>query len=140
VRRPAAPIRLLVHEEPDVSVARVRVRELARRERFSEGRAGALTTAVSEIAQNIVVHAGAGELSLTVIEERGRRGILVVARDPHPGIANVDEAMRDGYSTSGGLGLGLSSAKRLVDEFTLASAPGEGTTITMKKWRDAPDE
>jgi serine/threonine-protein kinase RsbT len=134
---PVAPvaIRVPVREEPDVAIARTRARELARREGFSEGRLGALATAVTEVARNIVVHAGKGEVLLAVVEERGRRGILVVARDGARGIPDVELAMRDGYSTrGGGLGLGLPSARRLMDEFTLTSAVGEGTTVTMKKW------
>jgi serine/threonine-protein kinase RsbT len=129
-----ASIRVPIREEPDVAVARGHAQRLAREQGFPEPRAAALATAVSEIARNIVVHAGAGELLLQVVEDRGRRGIVVVARDDHPGIADVAEAMEDGYSTSTGLGLGLPSARRLVDEFTLVSAPGEGTTVTMKKW------
>lgn len=128
-------IRVPVREEPDVAVARARARDLARAEGFPEGRLGALQTAITEVARNIVVHAGAGEIVLSVVEERGRRGILVVARDSARGIADVELAMRDGFSTrGGGLGLGLPSARRLMDEFTLESAVGEGTTVTMKKW------
>jgi serine/threonine-protein kinase RsbT len=105
---------------------------------FGEAPTEAIATAVTEVARNIVVHAGAGEVLLDVVEERGRRGILVVARDPAPGIASVEDAMKDGWSTSRGLGLGLPSARRLMDEFTIASALGEGTTVTMRKWAQAP--
>jgi serine/threonine-protein kinase RsbT len=132
---PAGAIRVPVREESDVAIARVRARDLARREGFPEGRLGALATAVTEVARNIVVHAGAGEVLLAVVAEGGRRGILVVARDAARGIPDVELAMRDGYSTQGGgLGLGLPSARRLMDEFTLVTAVGEGTTVTMKKW------
>jgi serine/threonine-protein kinase RsbT len=127
--------RVPVREEADVAIARTRARDLARREGFPEGRVGALATAVTEVARNIIVHAGTGDVLLAVVEERGRRGILVVARDAAHGIPDVELAMRDGYSTrGGGLGLGLPSARRLMDEFTLVSAVGEGTTVTMKKW------
>jgi len=135
--RPPAEIRVPVHEECDVAVARARARALAREEGFPANRSEALATAISEIARNIVVHAGAGEIVLATVIHRGRRGIRVVARDDHPGIADVDRAMRDGYSTRGGLGLGLPGARRLVDEFTLESAPGRGTTVTMTKWLHA---
>jgi serine/threonine-protein kinase RsbT len=135
---PSAALRVPVREEADVAVARGRARELARDEGFSEGRAAAVATAVTEVARNIVVHAGAGEILLAVVEERGgRRGIVVVARDESRGIADVEEAMTDGYSTSDGLGLGLPSARRLMDEFTLVSEVGRGTTVTMKKWAHA---
>ena len=129
-----APIRLEIREEPDVSVARRRAHDLAVRSGFSRGAAGAIATAVSEVASNIVVHAGKGEILLHVTVERGRRGLVVVARDDHPGIADVAVAMQDGYSTRGSLGLGLPSARRLMDDFALVSAPGAGTTVTMKKW------
>lgn len=137
--RPAGggPIRLPVREEPDVALARARARELARGEGFRSGAAGALATAVTEIARNLVVHAGGGDVLLEVVEDRGRRGVLVVARDAGPGIPDMEAAMRDGYSTSGGLGMGLPGARRLMDEFAIRSAPGEGTTVTMKKWAHA---
>lgn len=133
-------IRVPVREEADVFVARARARELAARQGFPDRRAAALATAVSEVARNIVRHAGAGEVLLEVAREGGRRGVVVVARDEDPGIADVEAAMRDGYSTGGGLGLGLPGARRLMDEFTLESAAGRGTTVTMKKWADDLDE
>ncbi len=133
-------IRVPVREEADVFVARARARELAARQGFPDGRAAALATAVSEVARNIVLHAGAGEVLLDVAREGGRHGVVVVARDEDPGIADVEAAMRDGYSTAGGLGLGLPGARRLVDEFTLESAVGRGTTVTMKKWAHDLDE
>jgi serine/threonine-protein kinase RsbT len=134
------PIRLPVREEWDVVMARKSARELALREGFPEGRMGALATAVTEVTRNIVVHAGAGEVLIAVVEERGRRGVLVVARDDHPGMADVEQAMKDGYSSAPtrSLGLGLPSARRLMDEFSIESELGKGTTVTMKKWaRDA---
>jgi serine/threonine-protein kinase RsbT len=130
----AGAIHLPVHHECDVIIARKHARELALREGFSEGAAGAIATAVSELARNIVVHARGGEVLLEVVEERGRRGIAVVARDEAPGIADVELAMKDGWSTGKGLGLGLPSAKRLMDELTVESVPGKGTTVTAKKW------
>ncbi|HTP29013.1 MAG TPA: anti-sigma regulatory factor [Anaeromyxobacteraceae bacterium] len=131
--------RLFICEEPDVVAAQLRARELALEEGFSRGAAGAIATAVSEVARNIIVHAGCGEILLSVTLERSRRAILVIAKDQCPGIADVERAMQDGFSTKGGLGLGLPSAKRLMDEFALASAVGEGTTVTMRKWTDVPD-
>jgi serine/threonine-protein kinase RsbT len=129
--------RVPVREESDVFLARAAARELALGEGFPDARAAAIATAVTEVAWNIVVHAGAGEVLLAVVEDLGRRGILVVARDEDPGIRDVEEAMRDGFSTAHGLGLGLPSARRLMDEFTLESAIGKGTTVTMKKWAHA---
>lgn len=129
-------VRVAVREEIDVVVARRCVRELGRELRLADSAVESLATAVSEIARNIVVHAGAGELVLGVVRAGARRGILVVARDDGPGIADIDRAMEDGYTTSDGLGLGLASARRLVDDFDLASNPaaGAGTTVTMKQW------
>ena len=133
-------MRLPIREEADVSVARTRTRQLALQEGFDDARAAAITTAVSEVAWNIVVHAGAGEIVLDVVTERGRRTLTAVARDGHPGIADVEAAMRDGHSTRGGLGLGLPSARRLVDEFEIRSAVGRGTAVTLKKWAHDADE
>jgi serine/threonine-protein kinase RsbT len=133
-------MRFSIREEADVSVARTRARQLAVQEGFPAGRAGAIATAVSEVAWNIVVHAGMGEVLLEVVTEGGRRALVAVARDGHPGIADVEAAMRDGHSTGRGLGLGLPSARRLVDEFEIRSAPGDGTTVTLKKWAHDPDE
>jgi serine/threonine-protein kinase RsbT len=133
-------MRVPIREEADVSVARTRTRLLAMQEGFDDARAAAIATAVSEVAWNIVVHAGAGEIVLDVVTERGRRALTAVARDGHPGIADVEAAMRDGHSTRGGLGLGLPSARRLVDEFEIRSAVGQGTTVTLKKWVHDADE
>lgn len=135
--RPPVPLRVPILEESDVAVARARAHALALAEGFRESRAAALATAVSEVARNVVVHAGAGEIVLDVIEQGGRRGVVVISRDEEPGIRDVAAAMRDGYSTSSGLGLGLPGARRLVDEFTLVSAVGHGTTVTLKKWAHA---
>lgn len=128
-------IRLAIREEADVAAARRAAHALALEEGFPAARAAAVATAVSEIARNIVVHAGCGEVAIEAVEEGGRRGISVVARDDQPGIADVDRAMADGYTTGRGLGLGLPSARRLMDEFRLESAPGKGTRVFMRKWR-----
>ena len=132
-------VRMTLREDADVVMARARARELALREGFPENRAAAIATAVSEVAWNIVLHAGVGEILVGVADEGGRRGIVVIARDEEPGIRDVAGAMEDGWSTSRGLGLGLPSARRLMDEFTLVSAIGTGTTITMKKWAHAAE-
>jgi serine/threonine-protein kinase RsbT len=131
--RPAA--RVHVRHESDVAAARACVRELGRREGLSGASTEALATAVSEVTRNILVHAREGELQVSVVEEAGRgRALLVIALDRGPGIADIALAMKDGFTTGAGLGLGLGGAQRLVDEFDIASATGEGTTIVMKKW------
>jgi anti-sigma regulatory factor (Ser/Thr protein kinase) len=126
-------IHVPIRQEADVAVARQAVRSLAPRAALSNSATHALTTAVSEIAYNIAIHAGAGELVVRVVDEP-RRGLVVIARDAGPGIADVERAMQDGFSTARGLGLGLSSAQRLVDDFELVSARNRGTTVTLKKW------
>jgi serine/threonine-protein kinase RsbT len=129
------PGRLAVSDQWDVVVARRLVRDLARQAGLSESSMHALETAISEIVQNIVTHAMRGDVSLDIVEDRGRRGVVVVARDDGPGIAEPSRAMQDGYSTTRSLGLGLSSARRLVDEFDLVSEVGRGTTVVLKKWQ-----
>ena len=125
---------LQLRDEWDVPVARRRARELAETHGLPLSAAEALVTAVSEVARNAVVHAGGGELLLGTRERDGRMAIVAIARDTGPGISNVEDAMRDGYSTGTGLGLGLPSARRLVDEFELRSTIGEGTTVCLQKW------
>ncbi|MGH2625431.1 MAG: ATP-binding protein, partial [Anaerolineales bacterium] len=83
---------------------------------------------------NILLYAGTGEILLRPVIQGERRGLVIVAEDHGPGIPDVGLALQDGYSTSGGLGLGLPGAKRLMDEFDITSANGKGTTVTMKKW------
>jgi serine/threonine-protein kinase RsbT len=127
-------ISIEIEQDRDIVRARHTGRELAAILGFSNTDQTLLATAISEVARNIVSYAGRGAIVLSCIEEQGRRGILITARDEGPGIDNPELAARDGYSTKKGLGVGLPGAKRLVDEFDLASAPGVGTTVTLKKW------
>jgi serine/threonine-protein kinase RsbT len=96
-----------------------------------------LATAISEVARNITTYAGEGEVALRVLNTGSRQGIEVVASDDGPGIADVELAMQDGYTTGNGLGLGLPGARRLVDEFDLRTEPGTGTSIRLIKWTRA---
>lgn len=130
---------LFISDASDVDWARHSAREMGMREGLTEERAVALATAVSEVARNIVVHAGKGEISFRPVANGGRRGIRVVASDRGPGIADIARAMEDGYSTKGSLGLGLSGAKRLVDEFEIESVVGAGVTITLTQWDKGDD-
>jgi serine/threonine-protein kinase RsbT len=91
--------------------------------------------AVSEMGHNIIAHAGHGEIILSLVQRDGRRGVVIVASDEGPGIPDVGRALLDGYSTSGGLGMGLPGARRLMDEFEISSQVGKGTTVVMKKWQ-----
>jgi serine/threonine-protein kinase RsbT len=134
---PEVLVRVSIRDESDVVVARRRTRELASQQRLSEAAAEALATAVTEIARNIVVHAGSGEILFGLIVDAPRRGVIVTARDTGPGIPRIEQAMQDGFSTRGGLGFGLPGARRLVDEFEIESKVGEGTTVTLRKWASA---
>ncbi len=131
----ASELKLRVENESDIVAARQRGRELAASIGFSATEQTLIATAISEIARNIIAYAKRGDVALDIVEQPGRRGVRVVASDEGPGIENLELAMRDGYSTGRSLGMGLPGAKRLMDEFHIASAPGKGTTVTMKKWR-----
>lgn len=123
-----------VSSDTDVVVARQRGRALAAMLGFSPIQQTLIATAISEIARNIVQHAQQGEILLSTVQRGRSRGIVVAARDQGPGIRDVELALQDGYSTGGGLGLGLSGAKRLMDELEIQSEVGKGTTVVMKKW------
>jgi serine/threonine-protein kinase RsbT len=94
-----------------------------------------LITAASELARNTLVHGGGGDMYLEVVQEGARRGVKVTFVDEGPGIPNVDLAMKEGFTTGGGLGLGLSGSKRLVDSFEIESKPGKGTKVTIIRWK-----
>ena len=127
-------VRVGVRIDADVVTARQAAREVATRLGFSTTDVTLIATAVSEIARNIVRFADSGEVVVTELQEP-RKGISIVARDAGPGIPDVEQALQDGYSTYQGLGLGLPGARRLMDEFAVASETGRGTTVTMTKWR-----
>lgn len=115
--------------------ARQRGRAMALKSDFSPGSATLIATAISELARNILLYAGRGEIHLQPLERGLRRGIAVTARDHGPGIPDVGQALEDGYSTSGRLGLGLPGVRRLMDEFDVASGIGIGTTVKAVKWK-----
>lgn len=131
----AEELRIPVTTDVDVVNARQRGRELAAQAGFSSGDQTVIAAAISEIARNILNYAKRGEVVLSVVTNGDRQGVIVVARDQGPGIPDVQRALEDGYSTSGGLGLGLPGARRLMDDFDVTSSVGQGTTVTMKKWR-----
>jgi serine/threonine-protein kinase RsbT len=124
-----------IRHESDVVVARQAGRELATKIGFAGSDLTLIATAISEIARNIVTYASRGEITLSAVEDTARRGICIVAQDYGPGITDIEQAMRDGFSTGRSLGLGLPGARRLMDEFEIESAPGQGTTVTMRKWK-----
>ncbi len=130
----AAELVVTIASDTDIVLARQEGRRLASGLGFSSGDLTVIAAAISEIARNVLEYAGRGEVLLRLIEQRGQRGICVVVRDEGPGIPDVGLAVQDGFSTSGGLGLGLPGARRLMDEFEVHSEPGRGTTVTMRKW------
>ena len=123
-----------VRSEADIVFARQKGRELAAALGFRSTDLTLIATAISELAHNIVLYARRGRIVVKRIERNGGRGIMVVARDDGPGIPNVAQALQSGFSTSGGLGLGLPGVRRLTDEFDIVSAVGRGTIVTVKKW------
>jgi serine/threonine-protein kinase RsbT len=130
-----AECRVPIKSERDIVVARQRGRALATKIGFSISDATLIATAISELARNIVSYAGEGMIAMNAIYNSEREGLLIVASDEGPGIADIPRAMRDGFSTSGSLGIGLPGVRRLMDEFELASQPGAGTIVTVKKWK-----
>ena len=132
---PDAAERIAIDSDADVVTARQRARALAISLDMPSTDQTLLATAISEIARNITTYAVRGEVFLELVRDaHGRRGVKVIARDEGPGIADLERALTDGYTTGGGLGLGLPGARRLVDEFDIQTAPGEGTRITVTKW------
>jgi serine/threonine-protein kinase RsbT len=132
---PDAAERIAIESDADVVTARQRARALARGLEMPSTDQTLLATAISEIARNITTYAQRGEVLIDLVRDaNGRRGVRVIARDEGPGIADLERALTDGYTTGGGLGLGLPGARRLVDDFDIQSAPGEGTTVTLIKW------
>lgn len=127
-------ILVLIRSNLDIVTARQQGRTLAARTGFDATDATLIATAISELARNIVSYAGQGEIILRIVENTPAKGLMIISRDSGPGIRSVDDAMRDGYSTSGGLGLGLPGIRRLVDEFTIESALGRGTTVRVMMW------
>jgi len=126
--------RVAISSAADIVTARQRGRAMATELGFNGSDLTLIATAISEIARNIVAHAESGEICLTALNQNGRDGILIVAHDEGPGIADVKRAMQYGYSTAKGLGVGLPGAKWLMDEFEIESKVGNGTKVTMKKW------
>jgi serine/threonine-protein kinase RsbT len=129
-------IQVPIHSDQDIVIARHKGRTLAVSLSFSPGEATLIALAISELARNIVTYAKKGEIRLQALNgTASRRGVRVVAHDDGPGIPDLDQAMRDGFSTSGSLGLGLPGVRRLVDEFKIETARNRGTTVTVTKWK-----
>lgn len=123
-----------IQSDSDIVLARQQARNLAKELGFSASDLVVIATALSELARNIVQYARCGEIILSRVEHGSRRGFVIIARDQGPGIADIEQAMQDGYSTGGGLGLGLPGTRRLMDEFEITSSVGQGTTVRTTKW------
>jgi serine/threonine-protein kinase RsbT len=128
-------VRVPITTDADLVAARAEGRAMAERLGFPRPDPTLIATAISEVARNIVVHVGRGEIVLKPFEDAGRYGLVVIARDDGPGIRDVEAAVRDDYSARGGLGLGLPGVRRLMDAFEIESSADSGTTVTMTKWR-----
>lgn len=126
---------LPIAAEVDLVHVRAAVKRLAAELRFSVLDQTKMVTAASELSRNTLIYGGGGSALLEVIDSDGRRGLRAVFSDDGPGIADIDKAMTDGYTTGRGMGLGLSGSKRLVNEFDLYSRPGAGTRVTILRWK-----
>jgi len=126
---------LQIQSSADVVSVRQAVRAAAMDQSFSLVDQTKLVTAASELARNTLDYGGGGKVRVEHLVDGVRKGVRLTFEDQGPGIADIELAMRDGYTSGGGLGLGLGGAKRLVSEFHIDSAPGKGTTITITRWR-----
>jgi len=126
---------LSILETDQVAFVRHTVRDWAIELGFSLIDQTKIVTAASELARNTVVHGKGGNVHLEVLEQNGRRGLRLTFQDRGPGIPDIDMALKDGYTTGGGLGLGLGGAKRLSSEFEIYSRPGEGTRVAITRWK-----
>jgi serine/threonine-protein kinase RsbT len=127
--------RLPLKNDEHMVVVRQTVRQLAIGLGFSLVDQTKIVTAASELARNTIRHGGGGTALLETINDGPRRGVRLTFEDQGPGIADIAQAMRDGFTTAGGLGLGLSGAKRLTNDFTITSTPGLGTRVVITKWK-----
>ena len=128
-------IRVAINSDQDIVLARQKGRALAAEFGFAAGDATLIATAISELARNIVSYARKGQITLKIVNSTSRQGLSIIASDEGPGIPDISQAMRDGFSTSGSFGMGLPGVRRLMDDFEITSRPGKGTTVTVKKWK-----
>lgn len=131
LRRETVPLRV----DSDVVLVRQIVRRWAQELKFSLIDQTKIVTAASELARNTVIHGGGGELIMEAVQELPRVGLRLTFEDKGPGIADLKQAMTDGFTTGGGMGLGLGGSKRLSNEFEIVSQPGEGTRVTFCRWK-----
>jgi len=132
---PAKTERLTVANEAHIVAVRQSVRRLAVEIKLSLVDQTKIVTAASELARNLLIYGGGGEVTMELLSEGGRNGVRVHFVDEGPGIPDMDLALRDGYTSGSGMGLGLGGAKRLVNEFDIVSQVGKGTHVTITRWR-----
>nr|MDO8097640.1 anti-sigma regulatory factor [Candidatus Njordarchaeota archaeon] len=123
-----------ITSEADIVVARVKAKAIAEAIGFNYMDQTRIATAVSELARNAFQYAGKGTVTITPVDSQEKRGIKIVVEDHGPGIKDIELALKGGYSTSRGLGMGLLGSKKLMDEFDIKTKVGEGTTVTIRKW------
>ncbi len=128
-------VRYGLHSDVDVVAARRAVNDAAKEIRLGILDRTKVVTAASELARNTVVHGGGGTMSLEIVRDGTREGLRVTFDDQGPGIEDIDRALQDGYSSGSGMGLGLPGARRLVNDFSLTSTFGTGTSVTIIRWR-----
>jgi serine/threonine-protein kinase RsbT len=126
---------LEIHSSADVVAVRQATRALSERVGFSLVDQTKLVTAASELARNTIDYGGGGRVRLELVENGVRRGVRLIFEDQGPGIADITMALKDGYTTGRGLGLGLGGARRLVNDFNIDSSPGQGTRVTIARWK-----
>lgn len=124
-----------IQSSTDVVLVRQMTRQFAVEQGFSLVDQTKLVTAASELARNTLAHGGGGMVKLETLQDSTRRGVRLTFEDQGPGISDIDLALKDGYTTGGGLGMGLSGTKRLVNEFNIVSQVGKGTCVTIIKWK-----
>ena len=127
----AAPL----HSEADIVASRQTVRQLTQQLKFSLVDQTKMITAASELSRNVLVHGGGGRMRWELLDEGARRGLRLHFEDEGPGIPDIQLALTDGWTSGGGMGLGLPGSKRLVNEFELQSAPGAGTRVSITRWK-----
>jgi len=128
-------LRIIIRDDQSLTAAVLEATRLAKETGLSSVAAQQVATVTSELARNILKYAGRGQIELEGLEHRGRKGVRLIASDSGPGIEDIEQAMAEHYSTGGTLGLGLSGAKRMMDDFTLTSQPGQGTRVEAVKWQ-----
>jgi serine/threonine-protein kinase RsbT len=130
----SAEVRSSIQTEMDVRRVVLESTRYSQEAGFDEAPSRMIATAVSELARNVLKYAGSGEFRLRSVERPGGRGVEIEVSDHGPGIPDIEAAMSDHFSSSGTLGMGLPGVKRLMDEFSLESSPGQGTRVTARKW------